>query len=80
MTWTRVGTWPCRDAGVDQALAIALAVPGGDIRGADFEFERCGDAVRGFVALVLEVLAVGVEVDEAGRHHQGRLRRACACP
>ena len=38
----------------------------GDVRRADFHFQRGGYAVEGFDALAGEILAVLVEIDEAG--------------
>ena len=55
---------------VDQGLIFPLVVPGLDVRDSDFHFERGGDAVHGFVAVVLRVLPVRVQIDEAWRNHQ----------
>ena len=52
---------------MDERLAAASVDPGLHGGDADFEFEGGGDAVAGFVAVVFGVLAVDVEVDEAGR-------------
>jgi hypothetical protein len=49
---------------------VALVIPGIHIGDAHFHFERGGDAVHGFRAVVLGVLAVLVEIDETGRDHQ----------
>src|SRR5579862_30600 len=64
---------------VDERLAFALGIPAIDVAHADFELERGGDAVHGLVAIILGRLAVGVEIDEAGRDHQARgVNRAAA--
>ena len=57
-------------AEVDRRLPRALRVPRIDIRRADFEFERRGNAVGGLSHVVGGRLAVLVEVDEAGSDHE----------
>ena len=54
------------DAVVDRGRAGAAGVPRVEVGGADFEFENGGVAVAGFEAVIGGVLAVLVEVDEAG--------------
>ena len=59
-----------RSAIIDQRLSLAVVVPGIHIGDAYLHFERGGDAVHGFIAVVFGVLAVGMQIDEAGRDHQ----------
>lgn len=54
-----------RRAVIDQRLRLPLVVPGIHIGDAYFHFERGGDAIHGFVAVVLGILAVRVEIDGA---------------
>ena len=60
------------DAGpeVHQGLSLAVGVEAIHVAGADLQLERGGDAVGGAQGVVLVVLAVRVQVDEARRHHQ----------
>jgi hypothetical protein len=55
---------------VDEGLRMALIIPGIHIGYAHFHFERGGDAVHGFRAVILGILAMLVEIDEAGRDDQ----------
>ena len=65
---------------VDEGLGLALIVKGVHIGHAHFELERGGHAIHGFGAVVLGVLAVRVEIDEAGGDHQaGGVDRGAAC-
>ncbi len=52
---------------VDQGAALFLLQKCGDIRHADFHFQRGGNAVEGFEAAARGVLPMLVQVDEAGR-------------
>ena len=51
---------------VDQGVVLLCFQEVGNIGRADFEFEGGSDAVEGFDALAPEVLAMLVEIDEAG--------------
>jgi hypothetical protein len=55
---------------VDELSGRTLTIPAVDIAGADFQLEDARHAVESRVAVVLRVLAVPVQVDEAGRHHE----------
>src|SRR5260221_8341718 len=56
-----------RRAVIDQRPAFACGVESRDVAGAHLELERGGDAVERIQAIVLVVLTVNVEIDEAGR-------------
>ena len=58
------------DAEVDEGFIFAGGVPGVDVAGADFQFERSGDAIVGLKLIVARRLAVFVEIDEAGSDDQ----------
>ena len=60
------GDVPRGGSKVDEGFAFAGLVPGADGVGSDFHFESGGDSVAGLVAIVFVVLAVVVDVDEAG--------------
>ncbi|ALG11016.1 hypothetical protein AOZ06_32715 [Kibdelosporangium phytohabitans] len=51
-------------------LGAGVGVRGGDRGRARFEFQRRGHAVKGLQALFGNRLAVAVQVDETGTHHQ----------
>ena len=70
MTAMRAGMWPEVRAEVDQSFAFAGLIPGIHGPDPDFHFERRRDAVAGFVAVILVILPVRVDIDEARRHDQ----------
>ena len=53
---------------VDELSGRALRVPPVDIRRADFQLERRRHAIQRLEAIAFAVLAVRVQIDEAGRH------------
>ena len=59
-----------RRAKIDQRLAGPVGVELRHVAGADLEFERRGHAVHREDPVVLIILAVGMEVDEARGHDQ----------
>ena len=61
-----------RHAVVDARLALALAQEALHAVRAELEIERGGDAVARHEVVGERILAVRVQVDEAGRHHQAR--------
>ena len=61
-----------RRAEIDQRAPLLRRVPGIHRIDADLQFERRRDPVAGLVSTALRILAMGVEIDEAGRHDQPR--------
>ena len=59
-----------RGAEVHERLALSQLQEGGDLRHADLELEGRRDAVLHLEPVVLGVLAVLVQVDEAGSHDE----------
>src|SRR5262249_16513842 len=55
---------------IDKRFSFARGVPGVDRRYADLHFKRCRYAVERLQTVVRGVLAVRVQIDEAGRDHE----------
>src|ERR1700730_1952986 len=45
-------------------MAFALGIPGIDIGGTGFQFQRCGDPITGLEFVIAGFLAVFMEIDE----------------
>ena len=60
------------------SLGGLAPIPGGDRQHAGLEVERRRHPVERLHAVGRDRLAVGVQVDEAGRHHEARSRRSPA--
>ena len=55
---------------VDKCFVLPLSIPTVNICHADFQFQRRGHAVAGLRPVVLVILAVLVQIDEAGCNHK----------
>src|SRR5437588_5783529 len=57
---------------IDQRMSVFGFQESGDIRRADFHFQRHRDAVHGLHALAFEVLTMLMEIDKTGCYDQVR--------
>ena len=64
------GNVPRGCAEVDEGPAFALRIPWPNGRNANFHFERGGDSVAGFEAVIFGRMPMGMQVDKSGKVHQ----------
>ncbi len=55
---------------MEQGLAFPRLVPFRHRKGSAFHLQSRSDAIHGLESVALDVLAVGMQIDESRRHHQ----------